>query len=303
MSGDVPIVRRLAASGELNAASLNHLIDQGAAPLVEPDTCTFFYRGPPTRSGWLHWGVGLPPNLDFTRLAGTELWYLVLELQRGSRVEYKLEVAEPGGHRIIEDPLNPRKAHNPFGANSVCLAYGYETPTWAEPDPLAGEGTLKDHVLTSSALGRPAHTTLYLPPGFDAASTVPHPLLVVHDGGDYLHYAQLKTVLDNLIHRRRVPPLVAAFSHPGRTADRVRRRPPPRPLPDRRAGAGVGGRAAPGGPADRPGPHGRQLRCRRVTRGRVPRPRSTSAVSCCSRARSPGRATAAASGASRSGSR
>ena len=215
MSDHVPIVQRLAASGELNAASLNHLIDQGAAPLVEPDTCTFFYRGAAGAVRLVHWGVGLPPNLDFTRLAGTDLWYLVLELVRGSRVEYKLEVAEPGGHRIIEDPLNPRKAHNPFGANSVCLAYGYETPNWAEPDPLAGEGTLKDHVLTSSAFGRAAHTTLYLPPGFDAASAVPHPLLVVHDGGDYLHYAQLKTVLDNLIHRCRVVPLVAAFSHPG----------------------------------------------------------------------------------------
>jgi enterochelin esterase-like enzyme len=215
MSVDAPIVRRLEASGELNAASLNHLIDQGAAPLVEPDTCTFFYRGPADAVRLVHWGVGLPPNLDFSRLAGTELWYLVLELQRGSRVEYKLEVAEPGGHRITEDPLNPRKAHNPFGANSVCLAFGYETPMWAEPDPHAGEGTLKGHVLTSSAFGRPAHTTLYLPPGFDVSSAGPHPLRVVHDGGDYLHYAQLKTVLDNLIHQRRVAPLVAAFSDPG----------------------------------------------------------------------------------------
>ena len=44
-------------------------------------------------------------------------------------------------------------------------------------------------MLTSEALGRPAHTTLYLPPGFDTASTARYPLLVVHDGGDYLHYA------------------------------------------------------------------------------------------------------------------
>ena len=218
-------------------------------------------------------------------------------------MEYKLEVAEPGGHRIIEDPLNPRKAHNPFGANSVCLAFGYETPNWAEPDPLAGEGTLKDHVLTSAAFGRPAHTTLYLPPGFDAASPVPHPLLVVHDGGDYLHYAQLKTVLDNLIHRGRVAPLVAAFSHPGeRLAEYADDPRHAHFLTDELVPA-LGGRAALGGPADRPGPHGRQLRGRRVARGGVPLPRSSSAVSCCSRARSPGRATGAASGASRSGSR
>jgi enterochelin esterase-like enzyme len=42
-----------------------------------------------------------------------------------------------------------------------------------------------------------------------------YPLLIVHDGGDYLRYAALKDVLDNLIHRLEVAPLIAALSHPG----------------------------------------------------------------------------------------
>jgi hypothetical protein len=32
-----------------------------------------------------------------------------------------------------------------------------------------------------------------------------YPLLVVHDGGDYLDYASMKVVLDNLIHERSWP--------------------------------------------------------------------------------------------------
>ena len=36
-----------------------------------------------------------------------------------------------------------------------------------------------------------------------------YPLLIVHDGADYLDYAAMKTVLDNLIHRGEVDPLVA----------------------------------------------------------------------------------------------
>jgi enterochelin esterase family protein len=35
---------------------------------------------------------------------------------------------------------------------------------------------------------------------------------VVHDGGDYLRYADLQTVLDNLIYRSEIPPLLVALT-------------------------------------------------------------------------------------------
>ena len=41
-----------------------------------------------------------------------------------------------------------------------------------------------------------------------------YPLLIVHDGGDYLRFAALKAVLDNLIQRGEVQPLVVALTHP-----------------------------------------------------------------------------------------
>jgi enterochelin esterase family protein len=212
---DTPAVVRLRATGSLTAAVIDDLVARGGSPLVEPDTCTFFYRGAARAVRLVHWGVGLPLDLDFVPLEGTDLWYLVLHLPRGSRVEYKLEIEEPGGVRMVEDPLNPVRAHNPFGANSVCLAAGYVTPSWAEPDPVVPSGSLVERVLDSVALGRAAAVTLYLPAGFDAGADRRYPLLVVHDGGDYLHYAQLTTVLDNLIHQRRLTELVVAFSHPG----------------------------------------------------------------------------------------
>ena len=67
--------------------------------------------------------------------------------------------------------------------------------------------------MPSRALRRDARVTLYLPARF--RRTAAYPLLVVHDGPDYLQYAAAKTVLDNLIHRIEVAELVAAFLHPG----------------------------------------------------------------------------------------
>jgi enterochelin esterase family protein len=40
-------------------------------------------------------------------------------------------------------------------------------------------------------------------------------LLIVHDGDDYLRFANMKTVLDNLIQRHEVRPLIAVFTSGG----------------------------------------------------------------------------------------
>jgi enterochelin esterase-like enzyme len=85
------------------------------------------------------------------------------------------------------------------------------------PDPEARQGELKDLVLRSRALGRDAHVSVYLPARF--RPTASYPLLVVHDGGDFLQYASMKTVLDNLIHRLDVAETVVAFTHPGERLD------------------------------------------------------------------------------------
>jgi enterochelin esterase-like enzyme len=208
-------VRALVERGELTADAATGLIEAGPVPLVEPGSCTFFYRGDVDAVSLQNFGVGLQPDLSFTRIDGSNLWYLVLDLQPGTRLEYKLDVTGHDGRSLVEDPFNPLVARNPYGANSVCLASGYEEPSWATFDPSALEGVLKDHSLWSESFGRPASTTLYLPAGFDPAGQVRYPLLVVHDGGDYLQYAELKSVLDNLIHRQIVRPLIVAFSHPG----------------------------------------------------------------------------------------
>jgi enterochelin esterase family protein len=65
----------------------------------------------------------------------------------------------------------------------------------------------------SKALRREQWIRLYRPARFREVRR--YPLLIVHDGDDYLNYAAAKTVLDNLIHRGEVAPLVAAFVPPG----------------------------------------------------------------------------------------
>jgi enterochelin esterase family protein len=189
----------------------------GRFPRVEGQSATFVWRGEAEAVHLRHWIYGLESSNDLARVPETDLWHLTLEVPRRSRVEYKFEVHQNGGSRWIEDPLNPNRARDPFGANSVLQGEGYELPEWTRPDPLARPGRLEPLAFHSEALGGLRHGQIYIPPRF--RRTHLYPLLVVHDGSDYVRYAGMKVVLDNLIHRLEIPELIAVFTD---SPDRLR---------------------------------------------------------------------------------
>ncbi len=193
--------------------AVDRFLARHEVPIVEGDRCTFLWRGDADAVYLVHRITGLPDRLPLRRIRGTDLWSVVLELPAGSRVNYQIEVRRGEHVEGGNDPLNPKVSYSPVGTSSVCFAHGYATPDWTEFDPDARPGTLTDIVVPSRALRRDCAVTLYLPARF--RRSVAYPLLVVHDGGDFLQYAAAKTVLDNLVHRLDVAELVAAFVHPG----------------------------------------------------------------------------------------
>ncbi|MBZ0090416.1 MAG: enterochelin esterase, partial [Thermoanaerobaculia bacterium] len=97
-----------------------------------------------------------------------------------------------------------------FGANSVCQGEGYETPDWVEPDEEARAGTLVDFKIKSAVFGDRREVILYLPARMRPSRR--YPLIVAHDGVDYLRFASLQVVLDNLIHRLEIPQVIVALT-------------------------------------------------------------------------------------------
>lgn len=200
----------LAARDELTPERVERFVAEHGSPIVEGDTLTFLFRGVADEVHLRHFIYALPTSSAFERVGGTDLWFLRLEVPHGSRIEYKLEVVRGAEHRLVRDPLNPRVAHDPYGANSVCHATGYETPEWTRHDPEARAGTVESFHLRSAALGGDRHVDVYLPARM--RRTRRYPLVVVFDGADYLHFAGTRTVLDNLIHRYEVEPMIVAFT-------------------------------------------------------------------------------------------
>jgi enterochelin esterase family protein len=207
-------IGRLEARAPLESADVDGFLARHASPIVEGPYATFLWRGEADRVLVRHAVIGFTNPLEMRRVGGTDLWAKTIALPDGSRLEYQLERidADGSGHRF-NDPLNPRLGWGPFGAQSVCAATGYVDPDWAEPDERSEPGRLVDASMTSRSLGRQVEVQVYLPAAFRPGRR--WPLLVVHDGSDFLRYSAARTILDNLIHRGEVAPLVGVVVSAG----------------------------------------------------------------------------------------
>jgi enterochelin esterase family protein len=204
-----PAIYKLARQHQVDPASVESFIESHAFPIVEDSCVTFVYRGEADAVVLEHWIYGLPSAQPFTRMGKTDIWFLIQEVPEGSRIEYRFMVVERGKRESVLDPLNPHKAENPTGPISVLHAKGYEYPDWARHDPEAREGSIEDITVKSDVFEAERTLQVYLPARF--RKTRRYPVLIANDGEDFLKYASLKTVLDNLIYRLEIAPMVVAL--------------------------------------------------------------------------------------------
>jgi enterochelin esterase-like enzyme len=206
VTGILRLIERAAAQGP---TALERLVARTTFPHVEGRRVTFLYQGDCQEVTLQHWIHGLPPDMPFRRLPATDVFVLQIDLPPGSRMEYKLGVMRFGRGVLIRDPLNPQMARDPFGSNSAVYGEGYRPPDWSVQDPDARPGSIEQCTVASGVFHEDRRVQVYLPARFRESRR--YPLLIVHDGADYAAFANLQTVLDNLIHRLEVPPLIAAL--------------------------------------------------------------------------------------------
>jgi len=212
-------IRRLLAENDgLDSAAIDAFLEANESPIVEGPSVTFLYRGEVSSVHLRHFSMGFPSLQEFRRIEDTDLWFLTMEVPPRSRMEYKLEIRRGRERRLILDPLNTHNAQDPFGVNSVCYASGYERPEWTRVDPDARPGRLETLTVPSAVHGSDVELPVYMPARLRTSRK--YPLLIVFDGEDYLRYSDLKTVLDNLMHRYELPQMMVALSQsPDRFTD------------------------------------------------------------------------------------
>jgi enterochelin esterase-like enzyme len=157
-----------------------------------------------------------------TRLGSTDVWYKTYRMPDDARFLYQFSVDDPDfpfegeaetkyPTRFQSDPLNPRRYDfakpNIFSVVELPAAPSLELST---PDPARPHGVVVRYgqPLASKILGNERAIFIYKPPGYTDAAD-PYPLLIF--GASYINQIRLPAILDNLIARRRIPPVVAIF--------------------------------------------------------------------------------------------
>ena len=204
-----PALAALTENGTPSGAAVEAFIDKHAFPLVEPGAATFVFRGAAheVSAPVLHpWRCRPPLVVAASRNRP------LASAPRLSRTPAASNTRSPcprDGHEDwIVDPFNPTRAGDPFGENSVCRTFGYARPAWSEPRG-AARGRIEDIAVESPVFGETRRERVYVPAGYDPS--LPCPLVIVHDGEDFVSYADLPVVLDNLIASGDIPPVIAAL--------------------------------------------------------------------------------------------
>lgn len=207
----IAALREELSAGRPAHDALSAFVRAHTFPILEDDTAIFFFwDGRPADGVTLrHWVFGLSSDQPFHRIDGTDAFVLAVQLPHDGRVEYKLEVHRGGERHWMRDPLNPRRAFDPFGSNSVCPMPGYREPGWVHHDPSARRGRLEAFTFHSRTFGDERRVVVYLP--YEYRPHRAYRLLICHDGSDYLRFAGIRDVLDNLITRHEVRPILVAF--------------------------------------------------------------------------------------------
>lgn len=226
-----------------------HHVERVGSPLIEPlqeqpeVLVTFVYRE--TKPGNHVLLLGTPANFDglnhrLINLPNTDLWYLSLPLSRETRTIYGILPNAPHlpedfidhpdfgllnqfftamQNHLRADPFNPKSHTIPKGIwlnpkdihlSLLELPDAPEQP-WIEKRDGIAQGTVRKFRFRSQVLGNERNVWLYLPPAVEKGQEKHRGLLVVYDGDAYTSIVPTPTILDNLLHAKKIPPLIAVF--------------------------------------------------------------------------------------------
>ncbi len=179
-------------------------------PKPTADGLMFAYVGPADKVEVQVMEDRFPRIGAMQKVNGSDVWYVEAELESDGSLEYKLAITRKGSRRLVLDPRNADRTVAPFGSNSVATGPAYAPPRWLNAD--AESGSIQAFPVVSEVWTRTKRHEVYLPPGF--SSDEAYPLLVMHDGPEYVRYSGLARCLDWLISSRLIPPLLVLLHRP-----------------------------------------------------------------------------------------
>ncbi|MGD9487318.1 MAG: alpha/beta hydrolase-fold protein [Calditrichaceae bacterium] len=186
-------------------------------PYIENDTLAhFIYTGnvnsvsiPGDANSW---SISESP---MGRISGTNFWSKSVVYENDARLDYKFVL---NGSNWILDPRNPLTVTGGYGPNSELRMPGYIFPEEINYRPELSHGTLIDTTFYSANLNNSRKIRVYLPPFYNSSSER-CPVIIFNDGLEYISLANANNVLDYMINRGYIKPVIGVFIPPVNRTD------------------------------------------------------------------------------------
>ena len=208
-------------------------VGRSGTPLIEPAKdnsnqviVTFLWRGDASTQGVgllapLQTSPGMP-NFPLSRILDTDVWYKCWQMRDDLRFTYsflpKVQSGEKGEQQhSVTDPLNPHRMDVAYDEGTPPTEFSIASmphaldESWVVRQPNVPAGKMERFQLKSAILGKERGITVYTPPSYSDKSRSEYWLLMLFDGFFYRSSIPTPTILDNLIHAGKVPPIVAVL--------------------------------------------------------------------------------------------
>lgn len=187
----------------------------GGTPVIEREEAIFIVRGaseqPPRLIGDFNgWGDAGPESVRLERIGQTSFFFKKVRLRADARVEYLIATRD----REEPDPLNPLQVDGFAEPHSEVRMPGYRAPEEALTDPAIPKGRLVSFDHASVLLGNTRRVHVYLPAGYERDLGRRYPEAWFGDGTLYVERVLVPRILDHLIARGRIEPVVAILVDP-----------------------------------------------------------------------------------------
>jgi enterochelin esterase family protein len=219
-----------ASPGEREALVREAIERNGGTPLVEGDEALFFVErapgGPPPRllADFNGWGEPEERQAEtaMTPLEGTSWYYLKRKLHPRARIEYAIAGESTEDAALGLDPENPRTVEGFSRSYSELRMPAYaEAPELVE-DPSLPRGRIVETEIESRIRGNRRRILVYLPPGYEESGERRYPTAYFGDASDYVSRVPVPRILDYVIARGAVLPLIAVFVEPAPRSEEYR---------------------------------------------------------------------------------
>ena len=226
--------RRLESGDDHALAEFWQEVTRTGTPLIEPAKdkphhviVTFLWRGDANIQSVelqapLENAPGFP-KFPLTRLLHTDVWYKCWEVRDDLRFGYRFVTSLKVGNKeprldVTVVPLNPSNMKFAFDEKGTgrmelsiaAMPFGQE-PAWNVKQPNVPTGRVEAHQFKSAILAREKKIWIYTPPVAEKSAQNPYGLLVLFDGYAYQNWFPTPTILDNMIHAGKMPPLIAVM--------------------------------------------------------------------------------------------